>query len=91
MRSTSVPPYLNFNCSLLSNTIDAVFTDAVSNLSCASPPPSLHILKTELEVALVELTATIPSFVTRNLSVDEPPDGVVNILNPVEAPPYYVA
>ena len=52
MRSTSVPPYLNFNCSELSNTIDAVFDDAVSNLSCASPLLSLAILKIPLDDGL---------------------------------------
>ena len=31
---------------------------------------------------------TLPSFVMRSLSVNEPPEGFVNTLNPVVAPPY---
>jgi len=52
MRSTSVPPYLKNNCSSVPNTIDAVFADAVSNLSCASPLLSLAILKIPFDVGL---------------------------------------
>ena len=49
--------------------------------------PSGPVMSNRLRASAAEPILTSPLFEMRNLSVNEPPEGFVNTLNPLEAPP----